>query len=174
MTPRYVAVALALVAALTGLRTAHASCARAGNPKAQEVELLRCTTALAYFEANYEALHPEKPEPIGSRPVDPKHVFAEQLARQPGVVIEVKLLRLREYADNPEYSWRGRWKRKQNPEIYMLYLRQPDLTCDSIEEGAVVQFIWAPQCCDTGYFGEIGCHLGLTMVQRLPDELARP
>lgn len=41
MTPRYIAVALALIAALTGLQTAYASCARAGNPKAQEVEIAK-------------------------------------------------------------------------------------------------------------------------------------
>jgi hypothetical protein len=174
MTPRHIAVALALIAILPGLQTADASCARVGNPKAQEVELLRCTAALAYFEANYESLHPGDPKPVGSYPQDPRDVFAKQLARFPGVVIEVKVLRLREYTDTPVYSWQGPWENQQTPETRKLYLRQPDLTCDSFQQGAVVQLIWSPQCCDTGYFGEIGCHLDLGMVRSLPEELALP
>lgn len=174
MTPRRIAVALALIATFPGLQTADASCARMGNPKAQEVELLGCTAARAYFEANYDSLHPGDPKPMGSDSVDPRDVFAKQLARFPGVVIEVKVLRLREYTDTPVYSWQGAWESLQTPEIDKLYLRQPDLTCNSFKKGAVVQLIWSPQCCDTGYFGEIGCHLELGMVRSLPEELALP
>jgi hypothetical protein len=87
------------------------------------------------------------------------------------VVIKVKVLRLREYTDDPEYSWKGAWE-QQDPVDRVLYIRQPDLTCDGFRQGDVVQFIWAPQCCDTGYFGEIGCHLNLPMMERLPSELS--
>ncbi|HET9767640.1 MAG TPA: hypothetical protein VFS60_12375 [Thermoanaerobaculia bacterium] len=171
MAAHFIRLALALVATLTVAETAYAACLRAGNPKAQEVELLTCTTAQAYFEANYEALHPaDSPGPSRE---DGASIFAAQLAQQPGVVIKVNVLRLREYVDAPEYSWHGRWKR-QPAEVRMLYVRQPDLTCDAIREGAIVQFIWAPQCCDTGYRGEIGCHLKLPMVEALPDELLSP
>ncbi len=171
MTPRYIAAALHLLAALAGAEVADASCIRVGNPKAIEVELVSCTTAKAYFDANYHKLHPATPEPKAARPVDPRTVFSEQLTHQPGVVIEVKVLRLREYADDPTYSWRGAWELELRPKIQTVYLRRPDRTCNSIEEGAVTQLIPAPQCCDTGYFGEIGCHLKLSMVQYLPDSL---
>ena len=68
------------------------------------------------------------------------------------------------------YQWAGPW-REEEPTEETLYLRRKAASCGSIEAGAKVVLIRASQCCDTGYFGEIGCHLKLRMVQDPPDDM---
>jgi hypothetical protein len=161
----YLASALILASVAVPSRTLLASCIRMGNPEAREVEVLECINSQDYFASHYSQLHPPSP--------DPRKVFEGQLASQPGVVLRVKVLRLREYLEpdqkSEHYRWAGPWREKPKEET--LYLRQQTASCGSVEVGAKVALIPAPQCCDTGYFGEIGCHLKLGMVQDLPDDL---
>jgi hypothetical protein len=170
---------LALVALAVPSQMLSASCIRGGNPAAREVEVLECINSHAYFDSHYAQLHPPSPEPGSSSgegrvPPDPKPVFERQLATQPGVVLRVKTLRLREYREpdqkSEHYLWAGPWRELKATEE-TLYLRQKTASCGSVEVGAEVMLIEAPQCCDTGYFGEIGCHLKLGMVQDPPDDL---
>lgn len=168
---------LALAAFALHVPAVSASCVRAGNPEAQEVEIVECIDPWAYFEAHFLTLHPPSWEP-GAIPSDrPRRIFNHQLATQPGAVLRVRMLRRREYSERrpPEggllYRWEGRWRRLVPAEDAVLYLRRSIAGCGSIEVGTKAAFIWAPQCCDTGYYGEIGCHLDLAMVQYLPNEL---
>lgn len=165
--------ALTLATLAAHSRMLAASCYFPGNPVARDVEVLECIDARAYFESHYSRLHPPLPE-SGGTPPEPKRVFESQLARQPGVVLRVKVLRLREYMEpdqkSEQYRWASPW-REQEAREETLYLRQKTSSCGSVEAGARAVLIRAPQCCDTGYLGEIGCHLELGMVQELPDDL---
>jgi hypothetical protein len=175
----YLGWVLTLAALAVHSRMLSASCFFPGNPVARDVEVLECIDSQTYFEAHYSQLHPPAPESgsspeAGRVPPDPKKVFEFQLANQPGVVLRVKVLRLREYMEpdqkSEHYKWAGPWREKEAAEE-TLYFRQKTASCGSVEAGAKVVLIRAPQCCDTGYFGEIGCHLKLGMVQDLPDDL---
>lgn len=166
---------LALAALASHAPAASAACVRAGNPQAQEVEILACIDPRDYFEAHFLELHPQSLEPGRFSPDTPRQVFAGQLGSQPGTVLRVRVLRRREYSEPDEpawrYRWEGRWRRERPVEETFLYLRRAIPGCDGVEVGAKAAFILYPQCCDTGYLGEIGCHLDLVMVQDLPDEL---
>ena len=172
-------MAVTLAAMAVHSQMLSASCFSPGNPVARDVEVLECIDSQAYFESHYSRLHPP-PEP-GSPPKtgrvlpDPQKVFEGQLANQPGVVLRVRVLRLREYIEpdqkSEHYQWAGPW-REGEPAEETLYLRRKAASCGSVEAGAKVVLIRAAQCCDTGYFGEIGCHLQLGMVQEPPDDLA--
>jgi hypothetical protein len=174
-------MALALVALAAHSQTLSASCYFPGNPVARDVEVLECIDAQAYFESHYSQLHPPLPEsgssPVAGRvPPDPQKVFESQLANQPGVVLRVKVRRLREYIEpgqkSEHYQWAGPWReREKEAAEETLYLRRKMASCGSVEAGTKVVLIRAPQCCDTNYLGEIGCHLKLGMVQELPDDL---
>lgn len=171
--PRLRLVVLALISLLGGSKALSASCALLGNPRASEVEILECVTAQDYFESHYEQLHPS----YRTGNPDPKAVFEGQLKSQPGVVLRVKLLRFREYtepqAQNDRYRWAGQWQPREPVKEAFVYLRQESSGCDSVSTGAKTVFIAYPQCCDTGYFGEIGCHLDLGMMQALPADLQK-
>jgi hypothetical protein len=176
---RMVLALVALTALAVHSQRLSASCFFPGNPVARDVEVLGCIDSQAYFDSHYSQLHPPPPESGSSTGTgrvlpDPKKVFEGQLANQPGVVLRVKVLRLREYTEpgqkSEHYQWAGPWREKEATEE-TLYLRRKTASCGSVEAGAKVVLIRAPQCCDTGYFGEIGCHLKLGMVQELPDDL---
>ena len=155
-------------------KTLSASCARVGNPRASEVEILECISAKDYFESHYDQLHPPA-APAGRS--DPRKVFEGQLVSQPGVILRVKILRFHEYvepdAKTNSYRWTGGWSKQEPVKETLLYLRQETSDCGSIEVGVKTVFIPAPQCCDTGYHGEIGCHLDLGMMQALPADLQK-
>jgi hypothetical protein len=171
--PRPAWIVLALAFAVLP-KTLSASCARVGNPRASEVEILECISARDYFDSHYEQLHPPA-APAGRS--EPRKVFEGQLANQPGVVIRVKMLRFREYVEPDakagSYRWMGEWLKQEPVKETFLYLRQGSSDCGSVEVGAKTVFIPAPQCCDTGYLGEIGCHLDLGMMQALPADLQK-
>jgi hypothetical protein len=169
--PRLTLIILALAFAALP-KTLSASCAQFENPRANKVEILECIGAKDYFESHYEKLHPPAAQPGRS---DPRKVFEGQLANQPGVVLRVKIVRFREYSEpdakTDRFQWTSPWRRQEPAKETLLYLRQGNSDCGSVEIGAKTVFIPAPQCCDTGYLGEIGCHLDLGMMQALPADL---
>jgi hypothetical protein len=171
--PRLTLLVLALAFAVLP-KTLSACCARVGNPRADEVQILECIGAKDYFESNYDQLHPPAAQAGRS---EPRKVFEGQLTRQPGVVLRVKILRFREYSEpaakTDRYRWTSRWRRQEPAKETLLYLRQESSDCESVESGVKTVFIGYPQCCDTGYFGEIGCHLDLGMMQALPADLQK-
>jgi hypothetical protein len=137
--------------------------------EALEVSVLRCTSAETYYDLQLEF---EEENPRVTKEMQ-RQDFRRQARREPGLVIQARIQRSRQYF-NPFPTdgarWTADWQGKGAGEEKFLFLHTTR-SCLELGEGSLLQIVPVRECCDTGRGGEIGCFLALPTFDPLPSTL---
>ena len=176
-SPRFISsksgLACAAFFAIVMPAAARASCIFLPNRQAIEVEVLRCTSPEAYFDIELlvEQENSEFPKD------ELRRELAVQVGREPGVVVQVRVLRVREFREKfPDVLpvWTADWQPRE-PGDKFLFFRTPQSragqSCDAFPPGKVLQAVPSHVCCDNGRGDATGCWLRLPTYEPLPGSL---